>query len=68
MDIDTHECSISAFFALSLVGAEGGGRGGGGVGDVGGVGVVVVNTVTYDKPELREQLQSKADAGTAPSE
>lgn len=26
------------------------------------------HTVTYDPPELREQLQSKADAGTAPSE
>lgn len=26
------------------------------------------HTVTYDKPELREQLQSKADAGTAPTE
>lgn len=26
------------------------------------------HTVTYDKPELREQLQSQADAGTAPSE
>lgn len=26
------------------------------------------HTVTYDMPELWEQLQSKADAGTAPSE
>ena len=58
MGIDTHECSISAFFffffALSLAGGEGWGSD--------------EHTVTYDKPELREQLQSKADAGTAPSE
>lgn len=26
------------------------------------------HAVTYDMPESREQLQSKADAGTAPSE